>query len=74
MIKLICDCCGREINDEAKRVAVYIEVAVKIDDKNRSLTKHQADFHPDCFRQCFNTFLDSNSKCFLDLMEEGENE
>ena len=69
MIATICDCCGKECTPKSGLVNVKMNfLVVKTRHGNKS-SEGEYDFHPECFRQCFNTFIETKSKCFTDLEE-----
>ena len=71
-----CDNCGKIIKDDELSVHVWMKIEIDEIDENpycKDDHKISVDFHPKCFRQCFNTFIDSDNQCFFDLnMKEGE--
>ena len=67
MKAIICDCCGNEVKDTEGLVNVTANfLVVKRGQGNRS-SAGEFEFHFKCFQQCFNTFIDSESKCFTDI-------
>ena len=69
MIATICDCCGKECTQGFDLVNVHIDFLVVKTGRGNKSSSGDFDFHPECFRQCFNTFMDTGSKCFIDLAE-----
>ena len=75
MMARICDCCGELIRDNQKLVHTSIAFRVrhpKLEWYDWKESTGSFDFHEVCFCQCFNTFVDKESKCFTDLDEDDE--
>lgn len=73
MKTVTCDYCGNLISAE-KTGLVNVDMGFCFFKKgnDKKVSYGECDFHPECFRQCFNTFINIDHKCFTDLKEGDE--
>ena len=67
MKAIICDCCGKEVKNTEGIVIVKANFLVEKQGQKHRASRGEFEFHFKCFQECFNTFIDSESKCFTDI-------